>query len=75
MTFASLLRREQATRDAQARRIESLENQILARPALAPAKSVRWKRTPKTNARPPPKRAAELRPPSRTRKKLKRKNV
>jgi hypothetical protein len=71
--LTSLLRREQSTRDAQARRIASLENQLLARHVQPPNKPKQRKGSQKTTARRPPKRAARL--PSQTRKKITRKKT
>jgi len=72
--LTTLLRREQATRDAQARRISALEDELLARPKIPP----RWARpkAPKRQGlKQRPKRAAKLRGPSAIPKRLKRKKA
>jgi hypothetical protein len=72
--LTTLLRREQATRDAQARRISALEDELLARPKIPP-RSARPKAPKRQGLKQRPKRAAKLRGPSAIPKRLKRKKA
>ncbi len=64
-----LLRKEQATRDAQTKRIAALEDQLLARPQTE-SKPARPKTPPKRRSRQKPKGAAELSRPAAKRRKM-----
>jgi hypothetical protein len=65
--LTTLLRKEQATREAYARRNEELQNQLLARP-LTPSKTKPFRKPPSRKGKTPVRRAAETQG-SPTRKK------
>ena len=63
--LTTLLRKEQATRDAQTRRIAELEQQLLAR-RQPPVRTTKVRTPPPPRGKPKPSRAAKLRRPTTT---------
>ena len=72
--LTTLLRKEQATRDAHARRIADLQNELLAR-TPAPNRTADLRTPQKRKQKKTPRRAAQLRKPAITKRKRARVNV